>query len=155
MLTIRILRRSETTKSDLVDSLNQGQLLVNYMGHGSVQIWRGNFFTSSDALALTNPRVPFFVSMTCLNGFFQDIYTESLAESLLRSEQGGSVAVWASSGISDAGGQAIMNRELYRLLFNGERLTIGEATMQAKKAVTDNNIRKTWILFGDPTTRLE
>jgi hypothetical protein len=80
------------------------QFLFNYMGHGSVEIWKGNFFTSSDARALTNsPRLSFFVSMTWLNGFFQDIYTESLAEALIRSQQGGAVAVWASSGISDAG----------------------------------------------------
>ena len=65
------------------------------------------------------------------------------------------MAVWASSGISDAGEQADMNLELYRLLFNGEDLTIGEATMRAKRAITDKNVRKTWILFGDPTTRLE
>jgi hypothetical protein len=157
-ITIEEIFRGQgaTSKSDLLASLNQGQLLVNYMGHGSVEIWRGSFLTSSDALALTNsPNLPFFVSMTCLNGFFQDIYTESLAEALIRSEQGGAVAVWASSGISDAGEQAAMNLELYRLLFNGEELTIGEATMRAKRAITDKNVRRTWILFGDPTTRLE
>jgi hypothetical protein len=47
-----------------------------------------------------------------------------------------------------------MNQELVRQLFNGEGLTIGEAVKKAKRATRDQDIRKTWILFGDPTTRL-
>ena len=38
----------------LIDAINAGTKIVNYMGHGSVDIWRANFFTSSDARALTN-----------------------------------------------------------------------------------------------------
>jgi len=93
--------------------------------------------------------------MTCLNGLFHDIYTESLAEAMLKAEGGGAVAVWASSGMTEPGGQAIMDKELIRLLFNGESLTIGEAAMRAKRATADQDIRRTWILFGDPTTRLK
>jgi len=48
-----------------------------------------------------------------------------------------------------------MNKQLIRLLFNGEELTIGEATALAKAATTDLDVRRTWILFGDPTTKLK
>ncbi len=151
-----ILRgRSVTARSDLLNLLNQGQLLVNYVGHGSTKIWNGNLLTSSDALNLTNyPYLPFLVSMTCLNGFFQDPYSESLAETFLKAERGGAVAVWTSSGLTVPGEQAVMNLELIRLLFNGQGLTIGEAVMRAKRATTNGDIRRTWILFGDPTLRL-
>jgi hypothetical protein len=47
-----------------------------------------------------------------------------------------------------------MNKELIKLLFNGESLTLGEATSRAKAATNNQDVRKTWILFGDPTTRL-
>jgi hypothetical protein len=50
--------------------------------------------------------------------------------------------------------QTGLNKELYRLLFNGERLTIGEAVMRAKRSADDRDVRRTWILFGDPTTKL-
>jgi hypothetical protein len=143
-------------KTELLKSLNQGPLLVNYVGHGSVEVWRGGVFTSDEAEGLTNGhRLPFFINMTCLNGLFHDLYTESLAEALLKANQGGAMAVWASSALTEPGGQAIMNKELIRLLFNGESLTIGEATMRAKAAVGDRDIRRSWILFGDPTTRLK
>jgi hypothetical protein len=157
-ITVREVFRgqSPTARSDLLDSLNQGQLLVNYIGHGSAKIWKGNLLTSLDAWNLTNsPYLPFLVSMTCLNGFFQDPYSESMAETFLKAERGGAVAVWTSSGLTDPEGQIVMNKELILLLFNGQGLTIGEAIMRAKQVVTDGDIRKTWILFGDPTLRLK
>ncbi len=140
--------------STLISSLNQGALLVNYVGHGSVEILRG-LLNSDDALALTNgTRLPFFVSMTCLNGLFHDIYTESLAEALIKAPQGGAMAVWASSALTEPGEQAVMDRELIRMLFNGKPLALGEAIIKAKAQVRDPDIQRSWILFGDPTTRL-
>jgi hypothetical protein len=147
--------RSATARTDLLDLLNQGQLLVNYFGHGSTKIWNGSLLTYADVWSLTNsPNLPFFVSTTCLNGFFQDPYSESLAEGLLKAPLGGAVAVWTSSGLTDPEEQEPLNKELITLLFNGEGLTIGEAAMRAKQEVADRDIRRTWILFGDPTLRL-
>lgn len=144
---------------DLMTSINQGPLLVNYLGHGSVDVWRGNIFNSQDAVALTNGlRLPFVVSMTCLNGFFQDPAQQSLADALMNAQNGGAVAVWASSGLTDPDAQILMDKQLIQLLFNGQGLTgltIGEATARAKEATTDMDVRKTWILFGDPTTKLK
>jgi hypothetical protein len=157
-LTVRKIFRSQFTDdtqvhTELLGGLNGGELLVNYMGHGSQESWRGDIFTSGDAGALTNGvRLPFVVSMTCLNGFFQDVYSDSLAEALMKAKQGGVVAVWASSGLTELEKQAMMNKELVRLLFNGETMTLGEATKRARAVVSDPDIiRRTWILFGDPT----
>ena len=94
--------------------------------------------------------------MTCLNGYFHDPYpTESLVESLLKAEGGGAIAVWASSGLTEPQGQSLMNKKLIPLLFDGTLRTLGEATAKAKSATRDMDVRKTWILFGDPTTRLK
>ena len=68
------------------------------------------------------------------------------------------MAVWTSSGLTIPEGQALMDQELIRLLFDregGEDLTLGEAAARAKAATTDGDIRRTWIFFGDPTTRLK
>jgi hypothetical protein len=48
-----------------------------------------------------------------------------------------------------------MNKRLMPLLFDGTAITLGEATVNAKAAVKDTDVRRTWILFGDPTTRLK
>lgn len=145
----------EAARGALLASLNAGPALVNYIGHGSVEVWRGNLLTSEDALGLTNGgRLPIVVAMTCLNGFFQDLYTYSLAEALLNAERGGAVAVWASSSLELPQGQAVMNRVLLGHLLQ-DKLTLGEAVRKAKAAVSDRDGRRTWILFGDPTIRLK
>ncbi len=140
----------------LIKSLNEGPLVVNYIGHGSEGIWNGNLLTSEDARLLTNGRrLPLVIGMTCLNGIFHDVYAESLAEALLKAPGGGAVAVWASSGFTEPSEQTAMNKEIIQHLFNGEQLTLGEAALKAKAAATDWDVRRTWILFGDPTTRLK
>jgi hypothetical protein len=146
----------KTARTAILGSINEGKLLVNYMGHGSNDSWHGSILTAGDAISLTNGlRLPVVVGMTCLNGFFQTPYVETLSEALLKAENGGAVAVWTSSGLTEPDEQAVLNEELIRLLFNGENLTLGQATARAKAAVTDGDIRRTWILFGDPTTRLK
>jgi hypothetical protein len=125
------------------------------MGHGSIDLWKGSLLTVDDATSLANgSRLPFVVGMTCLNGFFQTPYVETLSEALLKAANGGAVAVWTSSGLTEPNGQAIRDEELIRLLLNGEKLTLGEATARAKAAVSDEEICRTWIPFGDPTTKL-
>jgi peptidase C25-like protein/fibronectin type III domain protein len=142
-------------KAKLIDALNRGPRVVNYTGHGSVDLWRGNLLTSADVAQLTNDRaLPLFVTMTCLNGYFLDPGFDSLAEGLIKSSRGGAVAVWASSGMSLPGGQALMNQQMFRNIFGGQSLTLGDATARAKAAMGDPDVRRTWILFGDPTSRL-
>ncbi|MBN2450899.1 MAG: hypothetical protein JXR77_10950, partial [Lentisphaeria bacterium] len=142
-------------RTRLLDAFAQGPLLVNYCGHGSTRIWRGNLLTDTATTSLTQaPDVPFVVAMTCLNGLFQDVYSNCLAEALLGNPEGGAVAVWTSSGLTEPSGQAAMNRELFGWLFGGADLTIGEAALLAKSRAQDDQIRRTWILFGDPATRL-
>lgn len=144
-----------TVKSQILAAINQGKTIVNYNGHGSVDQWRGNILTNADAATMTNnQKLTFFVMMTCLNGYFDDPVLDSLAEALLKST-GGASAVWASTAQCLPGSQEIVNQELYRLLFDGASITIGEATARAKQSVTDSDVRRSWILFGDPAMHLK
>ena len=91
--------------------------------------------------------------MNCLNGFFHDVYTESLAEALLLSKNGGAVAVWASSGLTQPEPQVQMDKSVVSLLVN-QHLSLGDAVTKAKSTITDMDARRTYILFGDPLLRL-
>ena len=164
-LRVEEIRRGEldplTARAQLLDSIGRGDKLINYVGHGSANQWRGGLLTAADAAALKNEdRLPMFVMMTCLNGYFHDATFDSLAESLLKAGHGGAVAAWASSGMTLPDQQAVINQHLYRLLFADSigkattALTLGEATQRAKTAVGDADVRRTWILLGDPTMRL-
>ena len=148
-------------KAELIERLNMGPGIVSYFGHGSIDQWRGDLLTSSDAAGLENGELrPLVFAITCLNGYFQDPVLDSLAESLLMSARGGAVAVWASSGMCDAMPQALMAQELFRIIFAGEQssnspLTLGEAVRNAKGSISDPDVRLTYILFGDPASRIK
>jgi peptidase C25-like protein len=144
-------------RARLLEAINQGPKIVNYTGHGSVSLWRGNLLTVADAAALTNRNLSLFVTMTCLNGYLGDPVSDSLAESLVKANRAGAVAAWASSGLTAAGSQSVMDQEMFRLLFGagGQAMRLGDATMKAKAATLDGDVRRTWILFGDPTMRLK
>ena len=142
-----------TARMELLGKLNQGQLVVNYLGHGSVEVWAGNLLNSQDARALNNgSRLPFFMSLTCLNGFFHDPAVESLAEALLRNEQGGAIAVWTSSALTAPQGQFQLTPDVLRLVSQG--FSLGEAVARAKAFVSDPDVRRSWIFFGDPLTTI-
>ena len=141
---------------DLITALNAGQSLVDYAGHGSDEVWAGGLLSSSDVAAMTNgSQTPFLISMTCMNGYFQDVYTVSLAKAIVLAPAGGAVAAWASSGLTDSAAQSILNLAMVSELYPNKLRTIGEAAAAAKRAVRTLDIRRTWILLGDPATKLQ
>ncbi len=141
------LSQPSSTEAALLPLLDDGPFLVNYMGHGSVSVWDG-LFSGGDAMALTNAPLSIYVSMNCLNGFFHDVYTESLAETLMKAPNGGAVAVWASSTLTSFDQQGVLDQAFVERL---TRTSLGEAAIAAKRAITDVDAQRTWILFGDPT----
>jgi hypothetical protein len=153
----RAKRGDAAARTAVLAALNRGARVVNYVGHGSLDVWganSGNLFTSADALALRNGNQPsVYVLMTCLNGYFIDAGNDSLAEALLKSPNGGAIAVWAGAALTPASGQALMNRAAFPALFTAGRM-LGDVTREAKAATPNADIRRTWILFGDPSMRL-
>ena len=141
-------------RTAILDAMNAGSLLVDYVGHGSNEIWSQNVFNSTDATGLTNQtRLPFVVGMTCLNATFHDLYTFSLAEALIKAPNGGAIAVWSSTTLTEPAPQFAMNQELLRQLF-GTNSTIGQAILKAKQATGSMDVRRSWNLIGDPSMRL-
>ena len=140
----------------VIDAFGRGSLLMNYLGHGSVEVWSDYIFTSSMAETLTNgDKLPFVVTMNCLNGYFHDPYVESVAEALLKNSGGGAFGVWASSALTTPNEQLRVDLELFRQLFGGTHPSIGDAVLKAKQVTTDSDVRRAWILFGDPSVKLQ
>jgi hypothetical protein len=161
-LSIGVITRGQMSdaaaKGMVLDGIKRGQKIINYFGHGSVDVWRGDLLTSADAKGVANGEgLSILLSITCLNGYFQDAAIDSLAESLIKVERGGAVAVWASSGMCGADEQALMNQAMFRLMFgegaNNDASTLGEAALKAKAFIGDGDTRQTYILFGDPAMK--
>ncbi|MGB8473354.1 MAG: C25 family cysteine peptidase [Candidatus Acidiferrum sp.] len=141
----------------IIAALNSGPLLVNYSGHGAEEQWSfSDLLDDSSAAGLSNgDQLSVYLLMDCLNGFFQDVYGSSLAKALLLAPNGGAAAVWASSGFTTQPPQAAMNQALLQILKTNPSMSLGAAILQTKSGVTDPDVRRTWILFGDPAQPLQ
>jgi hypothetical protein len=144
-------------RQDILTAINSGQLLVNYIGHGSEEQWSGeDLFDTTTAASLTNgSQLPVFLIMDCLNGFFQDVYFQPLAVRLLLAPNGGGVAALASSGLNQAAPQTELDKLIVEDTFNSARPTLGESILKAKSHIGDPAVRRTYTLFGDPAMQIK
>jgi hypothetical protein len=144
-------------RTQAINAINSGALVVNYVGHGSDTGWAGGgqLFSAADAMALSNgAKLPAVVALNCLNGLFEGTTGDSLAEAFLKAPNGGAVAVLASSALTEVEGQTELGTRFFDAAL-GSRLAVGEALMVAKAAEVRNGVRRSFLLFGDPSMKLK
>jgi hypothetical protein len=139
----------------MLDALTAKPEVVTYVGHGSTQIWAGSTLTHQSVanLPALGDHYPLYLTMTCLNGYFHDVTNESLGEALLFAEGRGAAAAWVSSGFTEPRWQESMMAAALKNLAT-EQNTIGEAFRLAKREALNEDVRRTWLLLGDPSLRL-
>ncbi len=142
--------------ADIISGINSGQLLVNYLGHGSEDEWAGaDIFDNDGVSSLTNgSQLPVFLIMDCLNGFFQDVYGQPLGVTLLLAPNGGAVAVLASTGLNQAPPQTNLDLLVIENALHGKN-TLGDSILKAKSHIGDRDVRETFVLFGDPAMQVK
>lgn len=144
------------------DRINQGDLLVAYFGHGSINMWgKDKLFTTTDAQALSNgDRLPVVLNMTCLTGLFTHPKVESLAETLLWHPGGGAVAVLAPTSLTLPNDQSFLSHPLVQAFLDDPQATLGDVLLRARQQVPVDSpgtldVLQTFLLFGDPALRLQ
>jgi len=144
-------------RTGIVNAINSGQGLVNYLGHGSEEQWSGSdIFDTNLVSSLTNgSQLPVFLILDCLNGFFQDVYAQPLGVTLLLAPNGGAVAVLASSGLNQPPPQTQLDTLVVQHVLNGKGATLGDAVVKAKSQIQDADVRRTFTLFGDPAMQVK
>jgi hypothetical protein len=157
--TSHINRSDVNARTNLLAAMSEGRYLVNYSGHGSTGFWAVNgFFNINDAAALTNQEdLSIFTMLTCLNGYFIRPVTDSLSETLMKSNGGGAVATWSSSGSTTPDVQQVMATRFFNQLGNNQNMSrIGDLVQDAKaNLVGGADVRRSWVLLGDPTLKVK
>ena len=82
-------------RDEIINTLEEGSLLVNYSGHGGEEgLAQEGIFTAEDAKELDNfDRLAIFVTATCSFGWWDLANYQSGAEELLLNPNGGAVAL--------------------------------------------------------------
>lgn len=155
-----------STQQAILDAINQGRLIINYTGHASINLWASEkLFQTSSVPGLSNTgKYPFFVAMTCQEGYFIKPNAAaqnypSVAETVVRASQKGAIASYSPTGYGLASGHDILSQGLYLALFR-DHATLGAAVTASKVYLLTNgpsytDLIDTYMLFGDPALRLK
>ncbi len=146
---------------DIMASINQGAMITNYAGHGTVDRWsqsKGLFGPSNVHRLRNKDNLTFVLALTCVNGQFATSNKYSLAEEFMLAK-GGAIGVFSSSGLTYTGENELLSGQVFSMIFEQGARTLGEITTQAKIAAYNEGIStgviRSFILFGDPATRLK
>lgn len=154
-------RRKPLANADILNIMNQGTLLINYIGHGNPEVWAHEFvFERAVTIPqLKNDKYFFLCAATCDFGYFDIPNFQSGAEELLFLKNGGSIATFNSGRLVFSGQNHLLNFDLMGNLLSLQRDTmnlsvpIGLSVLKTKQVWYSVNSQK-FHLLADPTLRL-
>lgn len=154
-------RRKPLVNQAIINAMNDGTLFVNYIGHGSPELWAHEviFEKSVTIPQLKNDKYFFLCAATCDFGYFDIPNFQSAAEAIMFLPNAGAIASFTAARLVYSGYNHQLNYAFVQALFQSPRDTlnlsipIGKASFLTKKTKFDVNDRK-YNIFGDPTLRL-
>ncbi len=145
---------------DFLDQVNQGTLIINYVGHGNYRLLAHeemlNLERDLDKIKNSKKYFFFYIS-SCAFGKFDNPQTQSMAEELLALPDGGAIILISSARDVFADQNADLNKAFYQYFFQDENntLPVGAALMLAKNSLLHNYINnEKYHVFGDPALRI-
>lgn len=152
--------RKPSASESLLNEINDGSLVVNFVGHGNPRLWTHErvLLDSRDAEKIQNGnKYIFFITATCDFGRFDDPLEQSFAERLLVMENRGAIGLLSSARLVYASPNADFNRSFVEELFRGApSAPVGEAMRIAKiNTFTAGVNNEKFHILGDPTLRLK
>lgn len=150
---------SGATRTALLNAINGGRVIVNYVGHSAINAWSQNALKAADAASLTNGAKLFMLlPMTCYEGYFHMPGSASVSEAMVARAGGGAIASWAPAGLGVATHHDVMNRAFFEAVMTKGIKRIGPAIQYSKAALYVSNsgldLLDTFNLLGDPATKL-
>jgi hypothetical protein len=149
---------------ELNNRINNGTLIVNYIGHGSpTALATERIVTRNTIRSWSNfERLSLFITGTCEFSRFDNALPDedatSAGESVILSPNGGAIVMLTTARVSYAGTNLTLNDNFYEYLFaqeSGKHLTIGDAYYKAKNLMNNNYNALFFTYLGSPAIRLQ
>lgn len=154
-------RRKPGVNTAIIDAINNGTLILNYVGHGNPEVLAHEvvFDKTVSIPQIKNTNYFFLTAATCDFGKYDDPSNQSSAEMMLTMPNAGEIEAFVAARVVNSTDNAIINDSLYTNLFRGREannlpITIGKAFFLAKQYRTEANDEK-FHLLGDPAIRLD
>jgi hypothetical protein len=149
----------------IVSAINEGTLLLNYVGHGNPNVWAHErvFTRAADVARLTNDdKLPLIFTASCAIGFFDDPSREGMAEDLLAYREGGAIGIVSATRLVYSSDNARFNQKVFDVLLYADSLSICESVYTAKllrqygisPVPRPEKNDRAYLFFGDPYLKL-
>lgn len=151
--------RKPAAHQALMKQIDQGSLIINFIGHGNEQVWTHEriLAVNEDLPQLNNgQRQAFWIASTCNFARFDNPNFQGFAEQLVTTPDNGAIAVFSSCRLAEPFANVSLNQALFRFLFNESTRPnrLGDAIMLAKNSTGNWKNDQLYHLLGDPTLRL-
>ena len=152
--------RYPEVKSQLINGMKQGALVVNYFGHGGEDgLARERIFDKIDAVDITNDKFNCFVSVTCEFTKFDNPNRETAGEYLYWNKNGGSIALITTTRqiFVSVGVNFNLTLENYLFsLYSDSYTSMAEALRLTKidPSISNSDQRRLVFFIGDPAMKL-
>ncbi|MDU1903612.1 MAG: type IX secretion system sortase PorU [Dysgonomonas sp.] len=144
----------------LLDRINNGTLVVNFIGHGATRNWtHENLFTYSDIQSLNNNKHGLWITATCDFSRFDDD-AQSAGELAIISQYGGAIGLFSTVRVVYISANTKMNESLNKYLLErkkGKPARLGDIMKDAKLdfSLSGDLNKLRFLLLGDPALRLK
>ena len=156
----QVYQATGATQAMISNGVNDGRSMINYCGHGSDTSWGTTGYSNTQVNQLTNNnKLPFIVSVACVNGNFANL--TCFAEAWLRARDSvtgdprGAMAYYGSS-INQGWNPPMRGEdEITDLMTTNQKNTIGglyfngSSKMIEVYGASGISEYKTWHIFGD------
>ncbi len=148
----------------LKNGINQGKLIVNFIGHGFPKGWSAAssipFIQTSDVPGLSNQgKYPIFLAFTCNEGYFIDPRVPAFGEAIVTAEEKGAIASWSPTGEGVTSGHNFLNRGFFDAVFKHGADRLGQAVTSGLSRLWFSGgslyLIETYELFGDPALMIK
>lgn len=137
------------------EQMNQGALIVDYVGHGNPRI-----LTHEEILSVNDVRkwknlnrLPIFVTASCEVGRYDNYEETSLGEWIVLNPDGGGIAALTTTRVVYSTGNHELNTNFFNVVFN-DNFRLGDIIRSAKANTSGETNKRNFSLLGDPSLKL-
>ncbi|MBV6644489.1 MAG: type IX secretion system sortase PorU [Cyclobacteriaceae bacterium] len=152
--------RGNKARQLLNDFVNNGGLLVDFIGHGAETAWTNDRILDLAMVSRweNDGKYPVFVTATCEFGRYDDWARKSGAEVALLNPTGGAIALLTTTRpvffntnfiVSDAFHESLTSRA------SDEVIRLGDIHVETKNNSIEGTINRNFTLLGDPSMQLK
>jgi hypothetical protein len=161
-LSVAAGQRSPDCNRAIDESIEQGSLIVNYLGHGGPKGWTDEqIVTNASVMALQNSNnLTFMVTGTCdFSTYDNPDFTSAGEQVMTDNVNGGAIGLFTTTRVVDAGQNAGLNQALFNRVFqpvNGTMPSIGTVIMLSKNDFPGPGVpgvinNRNYTLLADPS----